>query len=345
VSRERSLLGRGAALVPGLGAGGVVVVLLAGGLVFGLRNGGDGKPDPPASSGEPAEKAESSARESTDPASAALPELGPELTIAAGKPAAVVDRLPVRAVLVINASGFEPGSKGHVAQCAFEDGNPGVCANRFPVQFDDAGTARFQYGVTDRLRPAGRCGPDDPACLVIVSGGSPEVSAEAFTVFGGAAPPPGRVEIEPVSGLSDGDVVAIRAEGFPAATRLVATQCPPSSGSGPSGCRGTAPGRTGPDGRAVLHLTVKAAQVEAAACAARRSCVIRVTADAPVVPVSVPFAFSTGPPARYDSGRVGAGLALAVLLLGLAWRLVRTTDWRGPAEAATPEMDGAILES
>ena len=176
-------------------------------------------------------------------------------------------------------------------------------------------------------------------------GDSPDLTAEAFTVFGGAAPPPGGVEIEPRSGLSDGDVVVIRAAGFPAATRLVATQCPPSTGSGPHACRGTASGRTGPDGRAVLGLTVRNGQVGSAGCAARRSCVIRVTADAPMTPVSVPVAFSTGPPARYDGGRVGAGLALAVLLLGFAWRLVRTTDWRGPAEAATPEMDGAILES
>jgi len=333
VSGERSLLGgHGPVLLLALGAGAAVVLLLAGGLVFGLRGAGVGPPDPPASSGRP-----------DPPASSGRP--GPELTIATGAPSAVLDRLPDRAVIVVNAAGFEPGSSGLVAQCGFEDGTPVACTNRFPVRFDDAGNARFQYLLTDRVRRAGHCGTGEPACILVVSGASPDVTAEAFTVFGGAAPPPGRVEIEPRSGLSDGDLVVIRAEGFPAAVQLVATQCPPSAGSGPSGCGGTTSGRTGPDGRAVLQLTAKTGPVGGAVCAARYSCVIRVTADAPVTPVSVTVTFSAGPPARYDGGRVAAGLAIALLLLGFAGRLVRTTDWRGPAEAATPEMDGAILEA
>jgi hypothetical protein len=41
----------------------------------------------------------------------------------------------------------------------------------------------------------------------------------------------------------------------------------------------------------------------------------------------------------YDPLRLAAGLGLAVLLLVVALWLVRTTDWRPPSEADTPELD------
>lgn len=86
----------------------------------------------------------------------------------------------------------------------------------------------------------------------------------------------------------------------------------------------------------MLRLTMRTGEVDGVACGPRRPCSVRGAAEAPVAPVTVPVAFSAGPSARYDGGRLTAGLALAALLLALARRLVRATDWREPAEASTP---------
>jgi hypothetical protein len=40
---------------------------------------------------------------------------------------------------------------------------------------------------------------------------------------------------------------------------------------------------------------------------------------------------------------VAVGIALALILLGIATVLVRTTDWRKPSEAETAAMDAAPL--
>jgi hypothetical protein len=277
-------------------------------------------------------------------AAGTLAAAGPDVAISSGAPAAVVDRLPDRAVLLVTAKGFKPGT-GHVAQCRLDPERPLACVNRFPVEFDGDGTARFQYLVSDRVGPAGRCGAGQAPCLVVVFGSHGERRASAFTVFHEAAPSPGLVAVEPRAGLSDGDVVTVRASGFPPATRLLAAQCPPGTGVDPGRCRRAASTTTGPDGDAVLRLTMRTGEVDGVACGPRRPCSVRVVAEAPVVPVTVPVTFTTGPSARYKGGRVAAGLALAALLLVLAWRLVRTTDWREPAAASTPEMDQAILDA
>ena len=145
--------------------------------------------------------------------------------------------------------------------------------------------------------------------------------------------------------MSDGDVVTVRAAEFPPATRLVAAQCRPGAGVGAGGCRGSASTTTDRGGNAVLRLTMRTGVGSGVACGPREPCSVQVFAEAPVAPVTVPVAFSAGPSARYDGRRVAAGLALAALLLLLAWRLVRTTDRREPAEASTPEMDRAVLDA
>ncbi|MGH8992479.1 MAG: hypothetical protein ACRDZ7_13315, partial [Acidimicrobiia bacterium] len=279
------------------------------------------------------------------PEASALPSgTGPGVTIISGASGSVVDRLPERAVLVVTARGFPPGP-GEVAQCGVQPEGPRRCANRFPVEFDAGGTARFQYLVSDRVRPEGRCGAGAAPCLVVVSGAQGEDPGSAFTVFGDPAPPPGRVTVEPRAGLSDGDAVTLSAVGFPPATRLVAAQCPPGPGVDTDDCGRAVSTRTGPDGSARLRLTLRTGGVGGVACGFGQLCSVRLAAEAPVAPVTLSVAFSGGPSARYHGGRLAAGLALAVLLLALARRLIRTTDWREPAAAATPDMDRAVLDA
>jgi hypothetical protein len=347
---ERSFFGgAGPSLLVLVGVVAVVVLGAAAVGLVGLRGGGGGHDEPAAarppdtSPGAPAKVPAPAPPEPVDEAPVLPARAGPEVAITSGASATVVDRLPDGAVLVVTAKGFEPGT-GQVAQCGPAPEGPRGCVNRFPVEFDGDGTARFQYLVSDRVAPAGRCGAGQTACLVVVFGSYGE-RGSVFTVFHGPAPPPGLVAVEPRAGLSNGDVVTVRASGFPPATRLFAAQCPPGTEVDPGRCRRAASTTTSPDGDAVLRLTLRTGEVDGISCGPRRPCSVRVAAEAPVAPVTVPVTFTTGPSARYNGGRVAAGLALAILLLALARRLVRTTDWREPAAAATPEMDRAVLDA
>ena len=260
----------------------------------------------------------------TGPAPVAGPEVGVR---AGGGVSATVDRLEDGAVLVVRASGFDPHAAGTVAQCRLVLSGRTGCTNRFPVQFDGNGEARFQYLVGARVGGAA-CGALDPACAVVVTGQGR--AAVALTVFGGAAPQPPRVTVTPRSDLAAGDVVTVRVAGLPRGTEASAAQC--VSGSR---CRATATAVAGQDGVAVMRITIQ--EGEAAA--------VRVTAGAAVAPVAAALSLASGPTAEYDPTRLAVGLAVAALLLLAAWALVRTTDWRAPREAATPELDHAVLDS
>lgn len=346
---HRSLLGGAGPpflLLGGIGAVVVLGVVVA--VTVGLGGGGDGPDEeastPPPSASVPTEPRPAAAAPGNEPVvPQALPGTGPEVTITAGGAPTVVDRLRENTVLVVNAAGFEPGT-GEVAQCGMSPEGARDCRNGFPVEFGAEGTARFQYLVSDRVHDGERCGAGQRPCLLVVFGPHGEGEGHSFTVFHDPAPPAGRVTIEPRAGLSDGDVVTVTATGFPAATRLLTAQCPPDIDDVPGACRSGEPIRTGPDGAAVARFTVRTGEVDGLSCGPRQPCSIQVSAEAPIAPVTVPVTFSAGPSARYHGGKLAAGLLLAALLLGLAWRLLRTTDWREPAAAATPEMDRAVLD-
>jgi len=53
----------------------------------------------------------------------------------------------------------------------------------------------------------------------------------------------------------------------------------------------------------------------------------------------LPVEFVPLPVPRYDPSRVAGGAIAAVALLLVAWRLVASTNWRPPAEAAVPDVD------
>ena len=343
---HRSLLGgAGPALVLLTGVVAVVVTGAAVVSVVGLR--GDGGTEAveaatrPSAAPAPVERQQTPAPLEKEPPDRRPPRPagdGPEVWIAAGGPPTVIDRLPDGAVLIVNATGFQPGP-GEVAQCGIQ------CLNGFPVEFGADGGARFQYLVSDRVHEGERCGARQRPCLLVVSGPQDKFEGLAYTVFHDPAPPAGRVTVEPHGGLADGDVVTVTASGFPAATPLRAAQCTAGTEVVAGGCRPATVTRTGSDGAATVRLTVGTGEVDGVACGPRRLCSIRVTVEAPVAPVTVPVTFSMGPSARYQRGKLAIGLVLAALLLAMAWRLVRTTDWREPAAAATPEMDQAVLDA
>jgi hypothetical protein len=239
-------------VVIGMVAATLVAVAVAGLFLVGVRGVGDDGSrdrDPGPSRVETTDHDQGGDETTAEPV---LAGAGPDVSVSAGTlSASPIDRLPDGAVLRVTASGFEPGSAGEVAQCGVAPDSARSCVNRFPVQFDGRGVSRFQYLLSDRVRPAGRCGATDPPCLLVVSDLGGGVQASKLTVFHDRAPSTARITVDPRSELS----------------------------------------------------------------------------------------------ARYELGRLAVGLAVAALLLALAAWVVRTSDWRGPAEAATPEMDRAVLDS
>jgi hypothetical protein len=255
----------------------------------------------------------------------------------------VLDRLADGTVLQVAASGFVPDTDGVVAVCRHTPSGPARCRGAFPVRFDGAGDARFQYLVA--RQGAGRCGPDD-GCVLAVTGVD-ERQGTAATVFDAAAPAPGQVTITPQTRLEDGQDVQVALTGFPAGARLQLVQCVPPGQ--PVAERCGAPGpivalTVGEDGRASASFPVRAGSVGSGRhpCQRGRLCAVAViTSDGAVRTRFAPITFSAGRGASYDASRLALGLLAATALAGLATWLVRTTDWRAPSEAATPELDAA----
>ena len=187
----------------------------------------------------------------------------------------------------------------------------------------------------------------------IPAGTGPEV-----TVRGGGSP-------TTVDRLPETAVLVISASGFKPGTGEVA-QC----GLDAEDCRNGFPVEFGADGTARFQYLVSDVVHEGERCGAgQQPCLVVVFGShgeaeghavtvfhdpaPPVAPVTIEppagpaeaAAGAAGPTARYHGARLAGGLALAALLLALAWRLFRRTDWREPAAAATPDMDAAAFDT
>jgi hypothetical protein len=265
-----------------------------------------------------------------------------------GQAPPVVDALHASSVLRITASGFAPGSKGLIEQCTVA-----ACANPFPVLFDASGSARIQYLVRDSfaddLAPASTCRAKEPPCVVRLR--SNEDAAFVTTVFHDPAPPPRRAMlIEPRDGgLVDGERVRVGVTGFIPGERVQAMLCVAPDDEGSTRCG--APGPVAPltvdaNGRGQTELVIEQGRVgtHGASCNRSSTCGIAVSPPGSLVPAPiVRVVFAAGPGARYGSSRLLTGLTVALGLLALAVLLSRTTDWRKPSEAETPELDRATL--
>lgn len=255
----------------------------------------------------------------------------------------VIDRLADDTVVPVTASGFVPDTDGTVAVCHNAPFGPTRCSGPFPVRFDGAGIARFQYLVA--REGAGRCGPDD-GCVLAVTGIDDRLGAVSI-VFAAAALAPGWVTVSPQTGLQDDQAVRVALTGFPPGARVQLTQCVPPGQPVAERCGApgpVAPLTVGEDGRASATFRVRAGSVGSGhhSCQRGRMCALSVImADGAVGAPVVPITFSAGRGASYHAGRLTIGLLVATVLAGLATWLVRTTDWREPSEAATPELDAA----
>ena len=231
-------------------------------------------------------------------------------------------------VLRLRLSGFAPDTTGSIRQCAYAGGGFQPCRNSYPVRFDAQGWADAQYQLqADVLEASSDCRGAVNPCVVLVEDPAGH-SARVITVFSAPVPPAATVTVEPSGELRPGQEVVVSARGLPNGARVYVVAC-----DGAGDCRrASAPVVVRGDGTA--RLTAEAAH----------STFLGVGSDdvdgrAPMVAVSVR---EVGPP--YRLGRTGWALAVAVVLFALAAWLWSRTDWSGPSEAATPEMDAARLE-
>ena len=263
----------------------------------------------------------------------------------------VVDDLDQRVVLRVTAIGFEPSAIGHVEQCALTLAGVERCGNRFPVQFGDNGTARFQYLAGSRyLDPDA----DDPVCderahpcVVRLDDGS--TTAIVHTVFGASAPRRS-VRITPrPSGLSAGDALTLDVRGFAPGDQVDVALCAAPATSGARRCRTLTPSPppvVAADGTAIARVIVPDDRVGSArlTCDDQVPCGL-VVSDGSARPSVAPaiVTFESGPGAAYDAARLAPGILVALALGGVVLWLIRRTDWRKPSEAETPVMDAAEL--
>lgn len=263
-------------------------------------------------------------------------------------PPAVIDELEDGTVLQVRVSGFPPFAQARAEQCATTTEGT-ACRNLILVQFGEDGRAHFQYLVTadaGGALGADLCGPGGPLCTLVVRDVEGAVRAARRTVFGGEAPAPAEVVVEPRVEIDDGDVVNVVVSGLPAGAAGRAVLCVAPATGGPEGCGPPGPVaqlRAGADGRAATEMTIHTGPVgtSGARCGRGSTCGVAVLTDRGAVGRVVPIGFAGPPGPDYHGGRLAGGLAAAAVLLGaLAW-IVRRTDWSPVGEAAAPEIDEA----
>jgi hypothetical protein len=264
-------------------------------------------------------------------------------------PYQLISGLAADAVVRVQADGFDWHERGSVQQCVVELGRRTACANGFPVQFDGEGRADFLFALHGDIAPGG-CRAGQPTCLLRLTGESPDRSASVEIVLIDAVKG-GQVRLEPSGALEDGQTVDVVVSGFPPGSTATAVLCAPPEVYDARRCGPAASGSAfltdaAGSGRTTLRVAAGRLGSDGAVCGPRRVCGIAVVVGdgfiaAPVTPVR----FSLGPGPSYDRRRVLAGVLVAVALIGAAAFIARRTDWTKPAEAATPELDGADLRA
>lgn len=317
--------GLAAALAVPAAVTGVIVVLLAL-AVFGLGAARSGRGADPAEGGDAAERAESPPPPPSLDSSAeddALALVGPaatydgRVTLDAGRsplrPLPVVAGVREGDLVEVLGRGFVGGYEGVLAQCERADSER--CRNVVPVLTDREGRLRVPY----RLEPS-------TSGEVLVA----EVDLDrgaARLVFGA---PSARAILEVRAGTRVSVRDAVPGEGVslrrcrPEVTRL-------------GDCETVGRSTVGRDGTASFRTTGSRAD---------GALLTLVGSDGEVVAEPVRLTSPARAPSvvELSSWRLLVGFGLAILLLAAAVFLIRTTEWRAPAEAATPFLDAAPLE-
>ncbi len=226
------------------------------------------------------------------------------------RPSPSIGNLENGDVLDVRATGFVAGVEGVIAQCPDLRGSR--CENVYPVRADDGGRVRVPYRLVEGL---------GAGTLVIEVDGE---RAGAALVFGGATPALARLGVDRgfvriIGGSPDAAVRIARCRSDVVALRQCAI--------GPSF-------RLGHDGSRRIEV--------AAGRDSQRIVIVGEGGSAITDPIVLRG--RPGPEVGHDPTRLVLGFGLALALLGIAVALIRSTDWRVSAEAATPFLDAATLD-
>jgi hypothetical protein len=218
----------------------------------------------------------------------------------------VVGDLAAGDVVEVHGDGFPADAEGVVAQC--ENSRDHRCDNIASVRSDNAG----------RVRTAYRLGPESSGGALVVE--IDFARAAATLVFGAA-----EIDPPPLLQISGRSLVVSR--GAPRASLVVAHCAVDAAVVGDCDTGASLVLDAAGSGRVDVDRPDRGARL------------ILLDAQGAVAAGPVLVAERPSPPVHIDSGRLVVGLGLALLLVLAAALLVRTTDWRVPAEAATPALD------
>ncbi|MDH3705530.1 MAG: hypothetical protein OES57_05650 [Acidimicrobiia bacterium] len=256
----------------------------------------------------------------------------------------LVDELEPEVLLAVDAASFPGNTTGSLTQCV--DSTRRICRNTRPIRFDQLGRAQVQYLVRDRVEGADEaCSAPTTRCTVELRVRRDLAVIETF--FGGAAPPPGTIEVHPAGPHRIGDDVTVAATGFPPGSELIVTVCARPAVRG-GRCGAPAPEafvRVDVAGTAEVTLPLDVTRVGSAgvACGRRTECQVVVLADEVAVRARpVPLALSEQPGPSYDPARLIIAVLIAVGLLAAAGVLIASTDWDPPSEADSSAIDDAV---
>ena len=310
---RRDREGLGLPLVPVVVGGVVVVVLLLvvattglGGARSTLGDGPELEHDPEAAVEEEGERTALRGEAASFDAFVTVDGRGPGL-----RPLPSVAGLEPGDVISVTGVGFVADADGVVAQCESVDST--VCRNLLPIRTDGDGRLEVPYRLEDGDRGD-----------VLVA----EVDLDrgvARLTFGPAVP---------AAALWPAGDGTLRLRGVEAGRRVSVLRCPRGA-SALDACEAVGRVVAAADGTASFGVEGR-----------RDSTVVVVGPAGDVVAEPVDLVVTEdGPSARVDVDLppaqllTGFGTALALLAIGVV--LVRRTDWRAPAEAATPELDAA----
>lgn len=282
----------------------VAVLLLAALSMFGLRGGAAGDTEDAAPAPTP-----------SDPGPVAV--VGPSAAVDAVlvvdahrsglRPPPVLAGVGAGDVVEVRGQGFAGDADGVIAQCDAVGGRR--CHNLFPVRTDGNGDLRAQYRLSATPRDGAlvvEVDLDRGGALVAATNRPDLRIAGATLVVSGALP----------------------------GTDLAVLRCGRHADA-PSDCR---------EGPELTVASDGAARVDVGDTR-RGERVVVVDASGTVVGEPLVLVAPISPAAAVDdvdldSRRVAAGLLVALLLVGVAAQLIRSTDWRVPAEAEVPTVPG-----
>lgn len=224
-------------------------------------------------------------------------------------------------VVVVGASGLDPGSGATIHQCPGGSQAAGACRPGVAVTVGDNGRVTALVDLMDEFDVAGSGRVDCAGvagCSIVLFGSS---RLEVVTVFGRPPPTPVMVDLR-ADQVAPGGTVVATARGLEPGSSASFVVCRPA-GDGSADC-GAPTGVRPADasGRVSAEVAVSAGR-----CPRGSTCAVSVVVGGSGPQAFAPLRLIGRSGADYEDTRVRAGLVVAGLLLLVVVWLLRRTDW------------------